>query len=156
MRLTPQRGINRLPVVTRDVGHVLGGLQTTFDFERTYSGLNQLGNQIVGGQILRTQEISNLLEVNIFTVANHFIRQSTGLSALSTVGTPPTQTLARQTLPGIGHTKRPMHENLKRHGRMLTDLSDLVEAQFPGQNHSVKIQVIDCRNPLSTGKRHLS
>ena len=81
--LPGDRAIDRLPVVTRDVGHVFGRLQPAFDLERADAGRDQLGHQIVGRQILRAEQILLLAQIDLLAVAHQFVGQSAGLGHIA-------------------------------------------------------------------------
>ena len=72
--------VNGGSVMTRDVGDVLGGLQSPFDLERGDSQLDQARDQVVSRQVLRAQEILNVLEIDELAVADDLVRHAAGLA----------------------------------------------------------------------------
>ena len=121
----------------------------------THARGDQLGNQSIGRQILRAEQILLLAQVDVAAVANQLIGQSAGLRALAAVGTATAQRFAGQALTRIGHAQRAVDEHLQRHRRAPGDCGDLVDRQLAGQHHALDPQLLGQADRLGTGHRHL-
>ena len=80
-----QRRVDRFAVVPSDVGHVLGGLQAAFDLQRRDARVDQLGNQVERGQVLRAQQVLDLSQLHVPAVADQIERQAARLGTLPPV-----------------------------------------------------------------------
>ena len=155
-RAAGQRGVQRPAVVPRDVGHVLGRLQAALDLERGNTGIEQLGQQRVGGQILRTEQVFDArIQVHVFPVADHFVRQPASLRALASVRASAAQRFTGQALARVGHAQSAVDEHLQRQTGMRPDLADLVDRQLAGQHHALHAQLLGHPDALRAGQRHL-
>ncbi|MNI25734.1 hypothetical protein D3C73_794040 [compost metagenome] len=77
--------INRLAIFTHHVSYIFRTLQSSFYFKRSYPCLNQLRHNIDRRQILRREQIRNVPHRFLHTIHHQIIRQTTGLSALTTI-----------------------------------------------------------------------
>ena len=155
-RLLPQRRIQRLAIVARDVRDILGRLQAALDLEARHARRQQLGQQRVSGQILRTEQITYAIQIDILTVANQIVRQPAGLGTLSPIRTASPQRFTRQALPRVGHAQRTVHKYFQLQLGLPTNLANLVQCQFASQDDSPHPQRGHRRQTFRTGQRHLS
>ncbi len=116
--------VNRSAIVAGNVGDVLGCFQTAFDLETVDACFDHVRDGGVTCQILRAEQVANIAEFLIDSVAHQVIRQPAGLSALPAVRTASAKRFAGQTLAAVGNTQCSVNEGLDGHVRLGTDLFD--------------------------------
>jgi hypothetical protein len=79
------RRVDRLAIMPRHVGHVLGGLQAAFDLQGRDARVDQLRHKLERGQILRAEQVLDRPQVHVAAVADQLERQAAGLGALPPV-----------------------------------------------------------------------
>ena len=141
--------------MTSDIGDILGGLESSFNFEGGDTGRDQIGSQFVGRQILRAQQILLRTEVNLLAITDQVVGKSAGLSTLASIRTSPSQRFAGQTLPGISDTQRPMNEAFQFNRSRFSQLQDVSQRQFSRQNHPFHAQFFRHPDAFGAGQRHL-
>ena len=122
--------------------HVLYIFHAALDFQRIHACPDEFRQQRDGAQILRTQHMSPASGRKHLPSASseHPVRQTARLSAASPVSASPSVHAAKQALPRITVTERPVNENLYFQSRILFDLTDLIEGQLSGGNHPVHVK----------------
>ena len=109
----------------------------------------------MGGQILRTEKISPLAEVERPAVDDHFVRQPASLSALPAIGAAAAERFARETLSGIGDAQRPVNEDLDWHVGRRRHFANVVEREFAGQHDALDAKFTHIGDAARLGQRHL-
>ena len=140
--------VDRLAVVARDVGDVLGRLEPPFDLQAGDAQLDQLGDQVVGRQILGAQEILDVVEVDEPAVADDLIRHAARLGALAPIRRPAAERLAGQALSRIGHAERTVDEDFQGKVDRPADAADLGQRELAGQDDSRATQLAGELQPL--------
>ena len=154
-RLIGQRRIERRPIRPRCDRHILRALQAAFDLEAPHAELDQRLDQIVGGEILRAQQVGPLAEIADCAIDDEFIRQAAGLGALPPIGAAAPQRLARQALAAVGDAERTVNEHFHRRLGAGPDAANVVERQLAGQDDPLDSQPADEFDPARLGERHL-
>jgi hypothetical protein len=154
-RSTGHGGVNRLSIVPRDVGNVLGSLQSPLDLEGRDTRLDQLRNQRIGRQILGTEQVLLITQIDVTAVADQLIRQPARLCALAAIGAASAERFTRQALAAVRHAQCPVDKDFQRHGSPPMDHGDLAYRQFAGQDHAIDPQPLGLVDALRTGERHL-
>ena len=151
-----RQGIEPLAVGLRNCCHIGGLLEAPFDLEAGDPNLGQLRQQLPGGQILGREQVALLAQVPLHPIDNQLIGKPASLGAFAPVGTALAQGLAGEALARIGHTEGPMHEHFQGHDattllELVLEACKILEAQFPGQHHSLAAQFGRMGHAGSTG-----
>ena len=109
---TADIGVEGGAIRLRGGGHVLGGLEPALDLEAGDAGADQVVDQVVGGQVLRGEEVGLVPQLAAGAVDDQLVREPAGLGALAAVGRPPAQGLAGQALAGVGDAEGAVDEDL--------------------------------------------
>ena len=149
------RGVDRLAVVACDVGDIFGRLEPPFDLQAGDAQLDQLGDQVVGGQVLRAQEILDVFQVDHPAVANDLIRHAACLGTFAAIRRASAECLAGQALARIGDAERTVDEHFDRKVDRPANAADLGQCQLAGQNHSRATQLAGERDAFLARDRHL-
>ena len=134
------RRVDRLAIVPRDVGDILGRFQPPLDLEARHAGGNQVGHQGISREVLRTEQILLPAQVDVLAVTHQFVRQPAGLCTLAAIRTAAAERFARHALARVGHAQCPVDEDLERQRRLAVDFGDLVDRQLAGENDPLDIQ----------------
>src|SRR5690242_13744930 len=94
-------GIDRGTVRLRGRGDVVWALQAALDLEAAHAQLREIFDEVVRGEVLRTEQVRFLAEVAHLLVDDQLVRQSAGLSALPAVRAAPTERFAGQALAAV-------------------------------------------------------
>ncbi len=115
----------------------------------------KVGNELVSGQILRAQQILDVVRVDVATVADQIVGEPAGLGALPAVGAPPSERLAGQTLSRVGDAQGAVDERFERQRRWLVNLPHLADRQLAGHHHAIDSERSRELNPFGAGQGHL-
>ncbi len=148
-------GVDRLAVVTRDVGDVFGRLEPPFDLQAGDPQLDQLRDQVVGGQVLWAQKILDVVKVDAPAVADDLIRHAAGLGALAPIRRAASQGLAGEALSRIGDAERTVNEHFDRKVDRPADPADLSQCQLACQDDPRATELAGERDPFLARDRHL-
>ena len=121
------RAVDRLPVMARDVGHILRRLEASFDLQAGDAELDQAGDQVEGGQVLRAEQVLRFTEVNGLAVADDLVGHAASLGALAAIGRPAAERFAGEALARIRDAERTVNEHFERHVGLAANLADLCE-----------------------------
>ena len=163
-------------VLVDDVGDVLGPLHAAFDLEAAHAGVDQLGKQIVGGEIARAEQIvelgvgcsarsrsarrgrSPLLRPPrelLAAVEDQPVRHPAALRALAAVRAPMLQRFARQALPRPAHAQGSVDEALELEIGALREEPDLLDGQLARQDDAGDPELLRDTGSLGAGDGHL-
>ena len=113
------------------------------------------GIKVVGGQVLRAQEILDVVKIHEPAVADDLIRHAARLGALAPIGRTASQRLAGQALTRIGHAEGTVDENFQGKVDRPADAADLGQRQLARQDDSRATELAGQRNPFLARDRHL-
>src|SRR5262245_58600953 len=99
--------------MTRNIGDVFRSFEPPFNFETANARLDEFRHEVIGGKVLRTQQVFDVAQVDVIPVAYEVVRQAAGLRALAPVCAAATERFARETLARIGHAQRPVNKYLE-------------------------------------------
>ena len=120
----------------------------------TPSSIN-LGDQVVGGQVLGAQKVLDVVKIHEPAVADDLIRHAARLGAFAPIRRPASQRLAGQALPRIGHAKRTVDEHLQGKVDRPADAADFRQRQLASEDDSRAAELAGELNPFLAGDRHL-
>ena len=149
------KGIDGRAVGLGGGGNVLGALEPALDLEAANAGAGQLGDHVVGGKVLRAEEIGFIAEVADRAVDDEVVRQSAGLGALAAVGAAPAERFAGEALAAVGHAEGAMDEDFDRQIGGRADLKDVADRQFAGKNDALHAKSADKFDAQGLGEGHL-
>ena len=149
--------IDRVPVDPGDGSDVFRTFQAPLNLERSDAEANEIRQNIEGGEILRTEQVAAMAEVNLLAVGEQFVGHAAGLRAFSAVGGAAAERFAGQTLAGIGHAERAVDKNFEGHGGRLRrlDRRDLFERVLPGEHDQTGSEFLGEGDAGRTRDRHL-
>ena len=156
VRHVRERGVDGLPIHLTHRRHVLRRLQPALDFETHHTQFQQRRNFLHRRQILRRKQIAPVAQIAHRAIHDQLVRHPARLRTLAAIRAPLPERFARQTLPGIRHAQRPMHEHLQRQRRFpIAELRQLPQRQLPRQHRALDAQLPRKRHALRRRDRHL-
>src|SRR5262245_29910222 len=94
----PAKRVQRFAVHPGDAGNVFGRFQSALNLERGHATADQIRQDIDAGEILRTEEIASVPEIDLLAVGDELVGQAARLRAFAPVGGTPSERLAGQAL----------------------------------------------------------
>jgi hypothetical protein len=141
--------------LSRDVGDILGRLESSFDFEAGDAGSYEVGYEGVRGQVLRAQQIFYVAEIDVFAVADQVIWQAAGLGALAAVRAAATERFAREALAGIGYAQRAVDKRFEFDCGLTADRLDFGDREFAGEDHALDAEFRCGTDAFAASECHL-
>ena len=83
-------------------GDVVGGFEAAFDFEGVDADGGEVEDEVVGGEVLRGEEVGLVAEVFVVAIEDEVVGEAAGLGALAAVGGATAERFACQALAGVG------------------------------------------------------
>ena len=118
----PSRGaadaVKGLAVDACDAGDVFGGFQAALDLERGDAGADEVGEDVETGEVLRTEEVAAVAEIDLLAVGDKVVGKPAGLGAFAAVGGAAAERLAGEALAGVGDAEGAVDEDLQRKRRL--------------------------------------
>ena len=149
--------VQGLAIGARDVGHIFGCLQPSLDLERSHTGPNQLRQGLDPHQILGTEQVTSVAQIDWLAVGDQAIRHPTGLGADTAIGRAPAERFAGEALSRVGHAEGAVHEGFQGDlaGRRGMERGDFAHRHFPGEHHQLAAQPAGKLDPGRAGDGHL-
>ncbi len=152
------RRVQRPPVLVHHVGDVFGPLHPALDLEAGDAGGEQLGQEVVCGQIARREEILELLVAAGRlgrAVDDQIVGHAAALRALAAVRAAVLERLAGQALSAPAHAERAVHEALELEIRLRGHRADLLDGELAREDHARDTQRTRHRGRLGRRDGHL-
>ena len=154
-----QVGIQRTTVGAGDRSHIVERLGPSFDFKRIHTCLADQIQERSRAQIIGVEDITAVFAFANFHILSRaaFLHQgvlpATGLCAFSAVSAAPRHVTGQQAASRHTHAHGPMYKGfqIKFRRTIVTNLGNLGQRQFPGQNHALGAQFIGHPGGLVVG-----
>lgn len=127
-------GVEGFAVDLGDGGDVLGRLKAAFDFEGFDPGLDEVGDEVDGGEVLGGKEVAVLAHLFLFAINDELVGHATGLCAFAAIGGALAEGFGGQALAGVGNAESAVNEDFERGVFALSELFDFFDREFAGKN----------------------
>ena len=132
--------VEPLTIGCRDVLHIVGILQATFNLERNGTGLHQLFQVVNQAKVFQRQQVPALL-YHLSVAVGQVEGKAAELGTSAAVGTTAEAILRGIALSAITDAERTMHEDFELDiGHLTVNLADFIDREFPGQHHATESQ----------------
>lgn len=112
--LLREGGVDGFAINAGDGGDVFGRFEATLDFERGNARLDELGDEIDGGEILRREQVAFFAQIAELAIDDELVGHSARLSAFATVGGALPERFGGEALPRIRDAERAVNEDFER------------------------------------------
>ena len=134
IRATADDFIQLLTIIGRHILHVVGVFQPAFDLKARDARVDEFLQMRAVVEVFQTQQMTVLYQ-DLAILVEQVPRQATGLGTGATVGAAVADILAQIALSAMADTEGAVHEKLQWHGGLLTNLTDLLQAQLTAQDN---------------------
>lgn len=99
-----------------DGGDVFGGFEAAFDFEADDAGVDEVWDEVYGGEVLRGEEVAVLAEVFWLAIDEDFVGHAASLGAFAAVCGALAEAFGGEALAGVGDAEGAVDEDFERGG----------------------------------------
>lgn len=136
-------------------GDVGGGLEAAFDFKAGDASLREIEDEVVGGKILRGEEIGFIAEVFHFAIDDKIVGEAAGLGTLATIGTAAAEGFAGEALAGISDAEGAVNEDFHGEDGGARDFFDFWNGELAGEDDAFHAEGFDEADAAGFGEGHL-
>ena len=149
-------GVDGLAIGAGRGGDVGPALESAFDFEADDARVDERFDAVVGGEVLRAEEVGSVAEVAAGAVDDEVVGHAAGLGALAAIGAAAAECFAGEALAAVGDAECAVDEDLDRHLGLRRDRSGFRRAKVRGRGRRGRCRARRAKSmPRRLGERHL-